>query len=95
MWYCDYHYSKGSLDLAFVYYTKTGQIDTVQWEGWREGVDDVRYLTTLHKAIDAAKDKDSRAVSRARSWLAELKITDDARRMRHEATSHIMAINAQ
>ena len=35
--------------IAFTYPTVDGVIDTLQWEGIREGVDDVRYLTTLKK----------------------------------------------
>ena len=92
--YCDYAVGD-RYDLAFVYYTKTGQLDTLQWEGWREGVDDVRYLTTLHKAIDAAKNKNSQSVSQARSWLARLKITDDAQQVRRQAIAHIMALKAE
>jgi hypothetical protein len=34
-------------DHVFAYPTTNGVIDTVQWEGWREGVDDTRYLATL------------------------------------------------
>ena len=93
-WWVDYH-TGGKLDYSFVYYTKTGQIDTLQWEGWREGCDDVRYLTTLHKALDAAKGKNLQSVSQARSWLAGLKITDDAQQVRRQAIAHIMALRAQ
>ncbi len=35
---------------VFAYPTSNGVIDTIQWEGFREGVDDVRYLSTLAKA---------------------------------------------
>ncbi len=38
-------------DHNFVYPTTNGVIDTIQWEGFREGVDDVRYLTLLLKLI--------------------------------------------
>ena len=31
------------------YATRTRPIRTLQWEGWREGIDDVRYLTMLLK----------------------------------------------
>jgi PKD repeat protein len=41
----DQHYR----DHVFAYPTSTGVIDTIQWEGWREGVDDTRYLATLKK----------------------------------------------
>lgn len=34
-------------DHVFAYPTSTGVIGTVQWEGFREAVDDVRYVSTL------------------------------------------------
>jgi PKD repeat protein len=40
-----YHYR----DHTFVYPTSNGVIDTIQWEGFREGVDDTRYVATLIK----------------------------------------------
>jgi len=36
-------------DHVFAYPTSNGVIDTIQWEGWREGVDDTRYLASLIK----------------------------------------------
>ena len=36
-------------DHVFAYPTSNGVIDTVQWEGFRQGVDDVRYLSALLK----------------------------------------------
>lgn len=41
-------------DLVFAYPTVDGVIDTIAWEGFREGVDDVRYVTTLQKHIKRA-----------------------------------------
>ena len=38
-----------------VYPTDDGVIDTVQWEGYREGIDDIRYATILMQAIAKAK----------------------------------------
>jgi hypothetical protein len=39
-------------DHVFAYPTSDGVIDTLQWEGFREAVDDVRYLTTLEELSD-------------------------------------------
>jgi len=39
----------------FVYPTVDGVIDTIAWEGYREGIDDLRYLATLRKAIGKAE----------------------------------------
>ncbi|MDD2707772.1 MAG: hypothetical protein PHV34_07150 [Verrucomicrobiae bacterium] len=44
-------------ELCFTYPTADGVIDTIEWEGWREGVDDVRYLTTLLNIIEEIKSK--------------------------------------
>jgi hypothetical protein len=41
-------------DHVFAYPTTNGVIDTIAWEGFREGVDDVRYVTTLQKRIKRA-----------------------------------------
>jgi len=41
--------SGGIRDHVFAYPTSNGVIDTIQWEGWREGVDDTRYVATLIK----------------------------------------------
>jgi len=45
----DYFYGIAYRDFVFAYPTSNGVIDTIQWEGWREGVDDTRYLASLKK----------------------------------------------
>lgn len=45
--------SNWAYDLVFTYPTSSGVIDTVQWEGFREGVDDTRYLKLLLDLINA------------------------------------------
>jgi hypothetical protein len=47
-------------DHVFAYPTSNGIIDTIQWEGWREGVDDTRYLATLIKT--EGSDTSARAI---------------------------------
>ena len=47
-------------DHVFAYPTTDGVIDTIQWEGWREGVDDTRYLATLIKK--EGSDTSARAI---------------------------------
>jgi len=44
-------------DFVFAYPTTNGIIDTIQWEGFRQGVDDVRYLTALLNKQDKATVK--------------------------------------
>jgi len=46
-------------------------VDTIQWEGWREGVDDVRYISTLLNLVDEAEKYPSLSheVKRIRDWV--------------------------
>ncbi len=53
-------------DHVFAYPVSNGVIDTIQWEGFREGVDDVRYLTKL-LLLDPASEESIRI------WLRKLK----------------------
>jgi hypothetical protein len=71
----DFDYWGGCRDHAMAYPTMNGAIDTIQWEGFRQGVNDVRYLTTLLTAIDTAKAA-GRDTSTAAAWLANLKSSD-------------------
>jgi len=53
-------------DQVFTYPTSNGVIDTIQWEGFREGVDDTRYLATLTKqegSVTSAKTLISSSLS--------------------------------
>ena len=56
---------------CFTYPTVNGIVGTIQWEGFREAVDDVSYITTLEKAIEQAGDTEP--ARRARAWLDELR----------------------
>ena len=56
-------------DHNFTYPTVNGIVGTIQWEGFREGVDDVRYVTTLEKAIAAAPEPKRALAAQARAWL--------------------------
>lgn len=57
-------------DITFTYPTLDEPVDTVQWEGFREGVDDLRYLQVLLEQLAARRDA---AALAARRWLADLK----------------------
>jgi len=59
-------------DHNFTYPTVDGVIDTIQWEGFREGVDDVRYLTTLLGAIRKAKATRPELASEAERWVENI-----------------------
>ena len=57
-------------DHNLTYPTADGAIDTLAWEGYREAVDDVRYLTTLEKMLNNAS---SGTADQARSFLSSLR----------------------
>lgn len=57
-----------------IYPGKEHPIDTLQWEGMREGIDDVRYATLLkqlaHQVIETGKTENVYAGKKALLWLA-------------------------
>lgn len=62
-------------DHNFVYPTADGVIDTIQWEGYREGIDDLRYLATLRKAItDAEEAGNTEEGAAAKAYLKNLNV---------------------
>ncbi len=62
-------------DHNFTYPTANGVIDTIQWEGQREGVDDVRYLTTLLNTIEITKSQ-GKNTTLAENYVTSLKSSD-------------------
>lgn len=64
-------------DHNFTYPTTNSVIDTIAWEGLREGINDVRYLATLENLIDknsgSQEQKTRNAVGMAKKYLATLK----------------------
>lgn len=59
------------------YPTTNGVIDTVQYEGFREGINDMRYLATLQKAIrDYGGSKPALAAA-AQAWINRVNPNDD------------------
>lgn len=60
-------------DFMMTYPGADGPIDTVQWEGYREGNDDLRYMATLEKALEDAKSrgKNVTAVASVEEWFRE------------------------
>ncbi|WP_309121094.1 hypothetical protein [Paenibacillus sp.] len=64
--------------LNLVYPTKTDIIDTLAWEGFREGIDDIRYATKLKQlAADAAASGDPERAAAANKALTWLEATDE------------------
>ncbi len=76
-------------DHAFAYPTVDGVVPTLQWEGFREGVDDVRYLTALEQAIRQTSSTREREAEEARRWLKNLKVGVDLDKMRGEAAGWV------
>jgi hypothetical protein len=78
-----------------VYPTVDGVIDTIQWEGFREGVDDVRYLSTLLDRVAYAKTKGINT-SAIENWLADLKqsnlATQNLDNIRSQMASYIVSL---
>ena len=83
---------------VFAYPTVDGVVDTIQWEGMREGVDDVRYLTTLRKAIERARHSWSwlrrRRAHESELWLKALDIEGDLSDLRRQMQERIVALGA-
>jgi len=89
--------SPSARDYNFVYPTVDGVIDTIQWEGYREGVDDVRYITTLQAAIRRATTRQhgekAESVRAAQRFLENLDVeASDLDAVRSELIRHIMAL---
>ncbi len=57
-------------DHVFAYPTVNGVVPTLEWEGFREAVDDARYVATLEKAIVEADDAE--VAREALEWLKGL-----------------------
>lgn len=78
-------------DHVFAYPTTDGVISTVQWEGFREAVDDIRYLSTLLRLEPQAEPEIRKYIqdqligkqsppSKVREWIVE-------RILRHNSTN--------
>ena len=82
-------------DNVFAYPTSTGVIDTIEWEGWREGVDDVRYMTTLQNTIRIAK-AGGKNTAAAENFVAGVNSSDlstqDLDAIRAQMVSYILAL---
>lgn len=87
-------------DHVFAYPTVDGVIDTLAWEGFREGVDDVRYITTLEKSLaklksSNLKNKDG-VILEVDNFLSELRgyTSEDVDGMRRRIVSYIIQLDS-
>ncbi len=79
----------------FVYPSVDGVIDTVQWEGYREGIDDLRYLATLRRAVADARDAGGQRTvlaGQAQAWMDTMDVTGDLYALRREMVDWVLRL---
>ncbi len=82
---------------TMAYPTGDKPIDTIQWEGWREGVDDVRYLTTLLKILEELESKQQKPKQTAavRAWLKTIDGRGNLDELRRQIVQRIKELRAR
>ncbi len=83
--------------MVYAYGSGNGVIDTIQWEGFREGVDDIRYATALKRLAQEAADSKNMDIQNAGraalQYFAELDPeTGDMNEMRLEMIQRILSL---
>lgn len=84
-------------DLAFTYPTSNGVIDTIAWEGYREGIDDLNYLATLEYFIEQVEKNTTvpdSVTALPKQYILELKNAGqvDLDNYRDVVTNHIKSL---
>lgn len=91
----------GFRSFCMVYPTQNGLVDTIAWEGYREGLDDIRYATKLKMLAAEAMDRHAKAggadlLYTARLALKWLELRDfnkcDMNNSRLEMINHILKL---
>jgi hypothetical protein len=71
-------------------------IDTIAWEGYREGQDDIRYATTLRLAIEKIKESKNREIRNlaieAEKYLEVLDLDKNPDTIRLEIINYILKL---
>ncbi len=82
---------RGYRDHVMAYATSNGVVDTLQWEGYREGVDDLRYLSTLLEKIEEAKKDPAlqRRAQKIEKWVSTIDPNSDLDELRREIVVRI------
>ena len=85
--------------MVFAYGVSDGVLDTLQWEGFREGIDDIRYATEMTRLARTARDSRDfdvrRAGMKALQYLAGVnRASEPLETVRAEMTRHILALRA-
>ncbi|GAH00485.1 unnamed protein product [marine sediment metagenome] len=82
-------------DHTMAYPTENGVVDTIQWEGFREAVDDVRYVTTLIEAVETAKaagGTKARLAWATEPWIGTIDPQADLDATRRQMIQRIIAL---
>lgn len=79
---------------SFVMRGPQGPLDTLSWEGYREGYDDARYLATLQDALARAKaaGRHPQLVSQTQRWLDNTTVDADLDSWRWEMATRTEAL---
>lgn len=64
-------------EYSTVYPSTKGPVNTLVWEGYRKGIDDVRYMTKLENLIDRLGDNNLAKKEELESNLAQLRLDYD------------------
>lgn len=78
---------------TFTYPTSDGLISTVQWEGFRQGVNDVRFLSTLLNRIDKLKAS-GKNTSDLEKWVKSIDPSDDLDMLRNIIIDKILSLSS-
>lgn len=84
-------------DHNFAYPAEGRPVGTIQFVGWREAVDDIRYAATLQATIAAARHegRDVAFVDQSETWLSSLSGYEDLDAVRTEMIARIDRLQSQ
>ena len=72
-----------------------GVLDTLRWEGFREGVDDIRYLTTLMAVLNEATGRfpNDETIAQTQAWIGNIDAANgDLDAIRQEMAQRIIKL---
>jgi hypothetical protein len=83
--------------FVMAYLTRDGLVDTLQWEGYREAIDDIRYATVLQQEVRDALASDNFArqlqARKVQQYLAQLDaVSMDLNTVRMEMIAYILTL---
>jgi hypothetical protein len=93
----DFEGKKSYRGIMMTYPTVDGVIDTLAIEGFREAVDDVRYITLLYQKIEAAKESQDPQkrldAAEAEEYITKLDPEGDLDQIREKIISYILKLD--